>query len=114
MEISRLGVQLELLLLAWATATATPDPSHISELHHSSQQFQIFNPLSKARDQTCVLMDASKICFHWAMTGTPLISHFVLKIILEIPNSKLEHTIVIKEGQRKKDSWVMLEAIWVS
>ena len=30
-----------------------------------------FNPLSKARDHTCVLMDASQICFHWAVMGTP-------------------------------------------
>ena len=40
------------------------DPSHVCNLHHSSQQHQILNTLSKARDQTCVLMDASHICFH--------------------------------------------------
>ena len=34
----------------YATATATHDPS----LHHSLQQRQILNPLSKARDQTCI------------------------------------------------------------
>jgi len=32
------------------TATAMPDPSHICDLHHSSWQCQILNPLSKARD----------------------------------------------------------------
>ena len=31
-------------------------------LHHSSQQCWIFNPLSKARDQTQVLMVASLVC----------------------------------------------------
>jgi len=31
-------------------------------LHHSSQQYQILNPLSEARDRTCILMDASQIC----------------------------------------------------
>ena len=31
---------------------------HICNLHHSSQQCQIFNPLSEARDRTHVLMDA--------------------------------------------------------
>ena len=42
-----------------ATATATPDLSHVYDLHHSSQQHQMLNPLSKARDGTCVLMDAN-------------------------------------------------------
>ena len=45
--------------------------SHICSLHHSSQQCWILNPLSKARDRTCVLMDTSWVCYHWAMTGTP-------------------------------------------
>ena len=61
MEVSRLGVELELQLPAFAIATATQDPGHICDLHHSSQQCQILNPLSKARDQTCVLMDTSGV-----------------------------------------------------
>ena len=39
------------------------DPSHVCNLHHSSQQHQILNPLSEARNQTCILMDASQIHF---------------------------------------------------
>uniref|UniRef100_A0A8D1VUY0 Myosin light chain 1/3, skeletal muscle isoform n=1 Tax=Sus scrofa TaxID=9823 RepID=A0A8D1VUY0_PIG len=35
-----------------------PDPSHICNLHHSSGQCQILNPLSEARDQTHNLMEA--------------------------------------------------------
>ena len=31
-------------------------------LHHSSRQHQILNPLSKARDRTCILMDPSQVC----------------------------------------------------
>ena len=50
MEVSRLGVQSELLLPAYATAT--PDPSLVCDLHHSSQHRQILNPLIKARDGT--------------------------------------------------------------
>ena len=55
-----------------------------SGLHHShnntrsephlwpvSQQRQILNPLSEARDGICVLMDTSQICFRCAITGTP-------------------------------------------
>ena len=50
MEVPRLGGQLELWLPASATATATPDPSYVFDLHHSSWQCQILNPLSQARD----------------------------------------------------------------
>ena len=44
---------------AYTTATATPNLSLICNLHHSSQQCWIFNPLSKARDRTLILMDSS-------------------------------------------------------
>ena len=57
MEVPRLGVRSELQLLAYTTATATPDPSFVCNLHHSSWQHQILNPLSEARDGTCVLVD---------------------------------------------------------
>ena len=56
--------------LAYTTAL-TPDPSCICDLHHSSQQHGILNSLSKARDRTWVLMDASQIHFQWVTTGTP-------------------------------------------
>ena len=46
---------------AYITATVTPDPSHNCDLHHSSQQRQIFNPLSEARNRTCILMNTSWI-----------------------------------------------------
>ena len=65
---SQLGVKSELQLPA--TATATPDPSFIYHLHHSSQQHQILNPLSEARNQTHDLMDTSWVCYHWATVGT--------------------------------------------
>ena len=51
-----LGAELVLQLLAYTTATATADQSHICDLHHSSWQRQIRNPLSKARDQTRILI----------------------------------------------------------
>ena len=52
MEVPRLGVQSELQLQAYAAATAAWDPSRVCDLHHSSRQRQILNPLSEARDQT--------------------------------------------------------------
>ena len=45
MEVPTLGVPSELRLPAYTTATATWDPSHVFNLHHSSQQCRILNPL---------------------------------------------------------------------
>ena len=61
MEVCRLGIQSELQPLVYARATATRDLSHVCHLYHSSQQHQILNPLSEARDQTLVLMDPSQV-----------------------------------------------------
>ena len=52
MGVPRPGVKSELQLPACTTVTAAQDPSHVFDLHHSSQQCRILNPLSKARDQT--------------------------------------------------------------
>ena len=71
MEVPRLGVQLELSLLAYTAATATPDSSCVCDLHHSLQQCQILNPLSKARDGAGNLMVPSRIRFLCAVMGTP-------------------------------------------
>ena len=60
-EVSRLGVKSELQLLAYATDTARPDLSHVCDLHHSSWQHRILNPLGRARDQTCILTDTSRV-----------------------------------------------------
>ena len=69
MEVPRLGVQSELQLLDYATATATPDLSLVCDLHHSSSQRQILNPLSKVRDGICNLMVPSWIHFRCAAMG---------------------------------------------
>ena len=71
MEVSGLGVQSELQLRVYTTATAVQDPSHILDLHHSSQQCWILNPLSEARNRTRHLLDPSQIRFHCVMMGTP-------------------------------------------
>ena len=65
------GVKSERQLLAYTTAIATADLSLICNLHHSSGQRWIADPLSEARDQTCNLMVPSQIRFHCAMTETP-------------------------------------------
>ena len=70
----RLEVKSELQPWAYATATVTSDLSCICNLHYSSRrQCWILNTLMEARNQTCVLMVASQICFRRATMGTPKI-----------------------------------------
>ena len=57
-EVPRLGVEPDLQLPAYATASQ--DPSPVCDLHHSSRQGQILNPLSLARDRTHNLMVPSE------------------------------------------------------
>jgi len=57
----RPGVTSELQLPAYTTGTATPDQRFVCDLHHSSWQRWILNPLSEAREGKCVPMDTSWI-----------------------------------------------------
>jgi len=74
-NINIIGVKSELQLPAYIAATETQDLSHICNLHHSSCQCQIPNPLSEAGDQTCILMVISQVHFFWATKGTS--THFL-------------------------------------
>ena len=60
-EVSRLEVESELQLLAYATATATTDQSLVCDLLHTPQQHWVLNPLSEARDRSRILMDTSHL-----------------------------------------------------
>ena len=103
MEVPRLEVESELELLAYTTATATQDLSPVCDLHHSSRQCQILNPLSEARDQTFILMDPSRVRYHSATTRTPLLWTFVLRgICHSFPSG--DSTVIVKGalGSRKK------------
>ena len=46
--------------------------------NHSSWQCWILNPLIKTRDQTCVFVDTSRVCYHWATVGTPVSRYFLI------------------------------------
>ena len=58
MEVPVPRVKSELQLLAYITATVMPDLNPICNI---LWQRRILNPLSKARDWTQVLMDASQV-----------------------------------------------------
>ena len=88
MEVPRIGVKLELQLLAYAF----PDPSGVCNLHHSSQQRWFLNPLSKARVWTSILMDTNQVPYHWATTGTPT-SFFYIEYSC-FPISFVEKTVL--------------------
>ena len=59
MEVPRLGDESEGQPPAYAAATAKWDRSRVFDLHHSSWQRGILNPLSEARNQTRLLMDTT-------------------------------------------------------
>ena len=56
---------------AWGPIGAVP-----AGLHHSSQQCWTLNLLSKTRDWTYVLRDASQICFQGATIGNSYVDNF--------------------------------------
>ena len=59
-EVPRLQVELELQLWSYATTTtAAPDLSCICNLCQSLWQHWILNPLSEARNQTCILTETT-------------------------------------------------------
>ena len=79
-EVSWLGVQpspqpqqhqIRAASATCATATAMQDPSRLSVLAWSLHRRRILNPLSKARDWTCNLMDTSQAHFHCTTAWTP-------------------------------------------
>ena len=61
MEVPSLGIESELLLVAYTTATATRDLSQICGLHHSEWKHQILNSLNEGGDQTHILVDTSQV-----------------------------------------------------
>ena len=94
MEVPRLEVKLELQLLAYTTATATQYPCCACNLNHSSWQYRILNPLSKARDRTCVHMDTSWVCYRYTTMGTP-----------EIIFKKAAREEQSGQNEDKKETW---------
>ena len=59
------------------------------DLHHSSQQCWIPDPLREARDQTHILIDTSQIHFCCTTTGTPSPPHFWFQFTILISDIDL-------------------------
>ena len=71
MEVPGLVVESELQLPAYTTATATQNPSSDCDLHHSSWQCGILNPMIRPGDQTHLLVDIILVSYLQAIRGTP-------------------------------------------
>ena len=56
-EVPRLEVKIRAAAASLHHSYSHTDPSHVCDLHHSSQQHWVFNPLSEARDRTHILVD---------------------------------------------------------
>jgi len=71
MEVPRLGVKLQLQLLAYTTVTAMLDLSCICDPCCSLWQHQILNPLSEARIEPASSGVLGRFLICCAATGTP-------------------------------------------
>jgi len=87
--------------------SATWDLNCVCDLHHNSQQCQILNPLSEARDWTHILMNTSQVHYCWAMTGTTVEKFFPLEITTHgIKRTRIWVLILPKLFQLSALRWV--------
>ena len=105
MEVPKPGVESELRPPAYATAIATRDRIGICDLHHSSWQHRILNPLSEARDRTLNLMVTSWILFHSATMGTPVFDTLAGGILHKTAHNMSRHLVSSRARylRRKKE-----------
>ena len=116
MEVPRLGVESELLLLAYTRATAMPDLSCVYNLHYSSQQCRILNPLSEAGDWTRNLTVPSQIRFRCAMKGTPRNCWFILPQPCALLKPKWFYSLMEASlGKEESLSWTsfLIDSPWL-
>ena len=101
MEVSRPEVKSELQLPATSTATVMQDLSHFCDLHHSSQQCQILNPLSEAKDRTCNLMVGFISTLPlWELQEQTFFTNFGFCLLFQhgLESARLSHFIIIPLG----------------
>ena len=76
-EVPRLGVELELQLLAYPTATAMWDPSLISNLHHSLWNAGSLTHWARPGIKPASSWRLSQVRYCWGTTGTPHYSWYI-------------------------------------
>ena len=105
--------QIEATAAGLATATTARDLSRICNPTQSSQQHQILNPLSEARDWTHILMGPSRVNFRWATTGTQsnLVFNHYISMCNICKRKKNALSLVEWEAVAAKKGWVMLELL---
>ena len=105
-----------------------PDPCHIYNLHHSSPQCRILNPLRGARDRTHILMDTSRVpdplshkenslvalFLKWHSKVTSIHFPIVIKTTarrfvfsFELPNG-WEFELAFEESRKQRGSWELI------
>ena len=82
MEVPRPGVQVEAVADSLHHSHSNTDASRIWDLHPSSWQSRLLNPLREARDRAHNLMVPSRIRFYSATMRTPSLLQFLKKNIL--------------------------------
>ena len=99
-----------------------PELSHICDLHHSSWEHQILNPLIEARNRTPILMDTSWVLYCLATTGTPyvwylmclLFCHFAAEgMYPRIGSGTHPYSLQAKQinsGKVKYELWVLVHS----
>ena len=91
--------------LPTAVALAIQDPSWVCDLHHSSRQCQILNPLSDARDWTCNLMVPRRSHFCWATMGTPTYTQIFFSSKFYVTTRS---TVFVCKGPSATEAWLQL------
>ena len=104
MEVPRLGVESELQPPAYTRATATRDPSRVCNLHHSSRQRRILNPLTRPGTQPATSWFLVGFINHCATKGTPALNFFCLEVT-HIPS---RDTTAAKASHVATELWEML------
>ena len=97
MEVPRLDIESELQLPAYGTATAMPGSSCIYDVYCSSlSSTGSFNALSKARDETCILMDTSRFYNPLSHSGNSRILLYMYNKFLLTDNKYTEKYLSIQ------------------
>ena len=134
MEVPRPEAEFELQLPAYTTATAMWDPSHICDLHHSSQQCwilnhwarpgielmdtsQVLNPLNHNRKSSihflCLSTYASRSCSAYTYIVTPITQikitlHSIFKTTCLLHFLKLWNSEFLLLNRTSSTSWIRL------